>query len=66
MTFDPRLVGFGVENLEIWSISYGIHNISYPPTYINTIDFTKGNFDVACSCRWGSTSFFTPTAVNTV
>jgi len=52
MTFDCRLVGFDVENLEMWPISYGINNFSYPPTCINSIDFTKGNFDVAGSCRW--------------
>jgi len=26
-----------------------------PPTYLNSINFVRGNFDVACSWRWGST-----------
>jgi len=37
-----------------------------PPTYLNGINFARGNSDVACYCRWGSTFFFTPTAVSTV
>ena len=34
MTFDRRIVGFHIVNLEIWSISYGIHNFSYTPDLV--------------------------------
>ena len=37
-----------------------------PPSCINSIDIPRANFNGACSFRWGSTSFFTPTSVNTV
>jgi len=60
MTFDRQIVGFRIENLEIWSISYEIVHFADTPSYLNSIDFPRGNFDAACSFRWGSTSFFTP------
>ena len=60
MMFDRRIVAFRIENLEIWSIiSYEILDFADThSSYLNSIDFPRGNFDGACSFRWGSTTPF--------
>jgi len=66
MTFDRRIVG-SVYKIKKFGQFYMKFFISRtPPSYINSIDFPRANFDGAYSFRWGSTSFFTPTSVNIV
>ena len=67
MMFDRQIVGFRIENLEIWSILYEILDFADTPSYLNSIDFPRGNFDGACSFLDGDLQgHFTPTSVNTV
>ena len=68
MTFDRRIVGFHIENLEIWSISYEILHFADTPSYLNSrLSIFRGPIlTEPVPLDGGSTSFFTPTSVNTV